>query len=372
MFRAFGKRQFGSVATKTSLVQSDPKTASGTVYGGTHTVTLIPGDGVGLEMASSVKTIFKAAQVPIEWEQFDLTGYTTENVKDDSGKLRQAMDSIRKNKVALKGLLYTPINRLGHISWNGMVRKELDVYASTSLIKNLPGKWAVRHKNVDFAIIRENTEGEYSGKEHSPVPGVVESLKVSTKAKTERIAKYAFDFALKNGRKKVTIIHKANIMKLGDGLFLNTCREVGKRYESFGIKTEDMIVDNASMQLVSKPHQFDVVVCGNLYGNILSNVGAALVGGPGTVPGANIGRDFAVFEPGCRHVGKDIMGSNKANPTAMILSSIHMLRHIGLDEHASRISNALYAVLSESRVLTPDVGGRNTTTDFTLAVIEKL
>jgi isocitrate dehydrogenase (NAD+) len=178
----------------------------------------------------------------------------------------------------LLGFLYTPINRLGHISWNGMVRKELDVYASTSLIKNLPGNWPVRHKNVNFAIIRENTEGEYSGKEHSvriavfnllitlflqPVPGVVESLKVSTRVKTERIAKYAFDFALKNGRKKVTIIHKANIMydslfdflyvilfrKLGDGLFLNTCREVGKRYESFGIKTEDMIVDNASMQV---------------------------------------------------------------------------------------------------------------------------
>ncbi|KAJ3254077.1 isocitrate dehydrogenase (NAD(+)) idh1 [Boothiomyces macroporosus] len=363
------KRAFGSIATKSSLVQSDPLTASGTVYGGKHTVTLIPGDGVGLEMAIAVKTIFRAADVPIEWEQFDLTGYTES--KDDT-LLRQAMDSIRKNKVALKGLLYTPINRLGHVSWNGMVRKELDVYASTTLIKNLPGKWPVRHNNVDFAIIRENTEGEYSGKEHSPVPGVVESLKVSTQQKTERIAKYAFDFALKNGRKKVTIIHKANIMKLGDGLFLRTCREVGKRYESFGIKTDDMIVDNASMQLVSKPSQFDVIVCGNLYGNILSNVGAALVGGPGLIPGANIGRDFAVFEPGCRHVGKDIMGTNKANPTSMLLSSIHLLRHIGLNDHANRISDALLQVIKEGTVLTPDVGGQHSTTDFTLAVIGKL
>jgi isocitrate dehydrogenase (NAD+) len=185
--------------------------ASGTVYGGIHTVTLIPGDGVGLELSTAVKTIFRAAEVPVEWEQFDLTGYT--DSKDDT-LLRQAMASIRKNKVALKGLLYTPINRLGHISWNGMVRKELDVYASTTLIKNLPGPWPVRYKDVDFAIIRENTEGEYSGKEHSPVPGVVESLKIATKAKTERIAKYAFDFALKNNRKKVTIIHKANIMYL--------------------------------------------------------------------------------------------------------------------------------------------------------------
>ncbi|KAJ3373035.1 isocitrate dehydrogenase (NAD(+)) idh1 [Kappamyces sp. JEL0680] len=329
-------------------------------------------------MANAVKTIFRAADVPIEWEQFDLTGYTES--RDDT-LLKQAMASIRKNKVALKGtggfaltpgLLYTPLNRLGHASWNGMVRRDLDVYASTTLIKNLPGNWPTRHKNVNFAIIRENTEGEYSGKEHSPVPGVVESLKVSTKAKTERIAKYAFDFALKNNRKKVTIIHKANIMKLGDGLFLNTCREVGKKYEAFGIKTEDMIVDNASMQLVSKPGQFDVIVCGNLYGNILSNVGAALVGGPGCVPGANIGRDFAVFEPGCRHVGKDIMGKNTANPTSLLLSSIHLLRHIGLDDQADRISRALYGVLEESKVLTPDVGGKHTTTDFTLAVIGKL
>ncbi|KAJ3319306.1 isocitrate dehydrogenase (NAD(+)) idh1 [Boothiomyces sp. JEL0866] len=342
-------------------------TASGTVYGGKHTVTLIPGDGVGLEMAIAVKTIFRAADVPIEWEQFDLTGYTES--KDDT-LLRQAMDSIRKNKVGISNV--GCVKGLGHVSWNGMVRKELDVYASTTLIKNLPGKWPVRHNNVDFAIIRENTEGEYSGKEHSPVPGVVESLKVSTQQKTERIAKYAFDFALKNGRKKVTIIHKANIMKLGDGLFLRTCREVGKRYESFGIKTDDMIVDNASMQLVSKPSQFDVIVCGNLYGNILSNVGAALVGGPGLIPGANIGRDFAVFEPGCRHVGKDIMGTNKANPTSMLLSSIHLLRHIGLNDHANRISDALLQVIKEGTVLTPDVGGHNSTTDFTLAVIGKL
>ena len=204
---------------------------------------------------------------------------------------------------------------------------------------------------------------------NKPVAGVVESLKIVTKTKTERIAKYAFDFALKNGRKKVTIVHKANIMKLGDGLFLNTCREVGKRYESFGIKTEDMIVDNASMQLVSKPKQFDVIVCGNLYGNILSNVGAALVGGPGLIPGANIGRDFAVFEPGCRHVGLDIMGKNRANPTAMILSAVHLLRHLGLEVHADMISNALMKVIKEGKILTPDVGGKHTTTEFTNAVV---
>ncbi|KAL2911343.1 isocitrate dehydrogenase (NAD(+)) idh1 [Polyrhizophydium stewartii] len=366
--RTTSVRAFGTVQTKTSLVFSEPRATAGTVYGGVHTVTLIPGDGVGQEMAASVKDIFKAVNAPVTWEQFDLSGYT----ETDAPLLRQAMDSIRKNKVALKGVLYTPVSRLGHASWNIFMRRDLDVYASTSLIQNLPGNWPTRHNNVNIAIIRENTEGEYSGKEHTPVPGVVESLKVVTRAKTERIARYAFDFALKNNRKKVTIIHKANIMKLGDGLFLNTCREVAKGYESFGIKVDDMIVDNASMQLVSKPHQFDVIVCGNLYGNILSNVGSALVGGPGLVPGANIGRDYAVFEPGCRHVGRDIQGHNTANPTALIISSVHLLRHIGLDEQADRISAALTKVIKDGRVLTPDVGGSSSTTDFTQAVIANL
>eukprot|EP00842_Homolaphlyctis_polyrhiza_P005889 jgi/Hompol1/6300/HPOL_004923-RA len=341
------------------------KLASGTLYGGVHTVTLIPGDGVGQELSTSVKTIFKAVNAPVNWEQFDLSGHE----EGDATLLKQATESIRKNRVALKGTLFTPVSRLGHISWNVFLRKDLDVYASTSLIQNLPGNWPTRHDNVNLAIIRENTEGEYSGKEHSPVPGVVESLKVVSRAKTERIARYAFDFALKNGRKKVTIIHKANIMKQGDGLFLNTCREVGKHYESFGIKVDDMIVDNASMQLVAKPHQFDVVVCGNLYGNILSNIGAALIGGPGIVAGANIGRDYAVFEPGCRHVGQDIQGRNKANPTALILSSIHLLRHIGLEEQASAISASLLKVIKDGRVLTEDVGGRASTTDFTAAIM---
>ncbi|KAJ3118486.1 isocitrate dehydrogenase (NAD(+)) idh1 [Phlyctochytrium bullatum] len=338
------------------------------VYAGRRTVTLIPGDGIGHEMAQSVKTIFKAAHVPIEWEQFDLSGYTAR----DEALLKQAMDSIRRNKVALKGILYTPVGRLGHTSLNVFLRKDLDIFASLSLIQNMNGNWATRHKNVDIAIIRENTEGEYSGLEHSPVSGVVESLKVVTREKTERIAKFAFDFALKNGRKKVTAIHKANIMKLGDGLFLRTCRDVAKNYESAGIKFEDMIVDNASMQLVSRPSQFDVIVCGNLYGNILSNVGAALVGGPGIVPGTNIGRDYAVFEPGCRHVGADIQGRNRANPTSLLLSAIHMLRTIGLEDEANRISKALFQVLAESKTLTPDLGGHSTTTDFTLAVMEKL
>jgi isocitrate dehydrogenase (NAD+) len=253
---------------------------------------LIPGDGIGQETASAVKTIFKAANVPVDWEQFDVSGYTSA----DDTTFKQSVESLRRNKVGLKGILYTPVSSLGHSSFNVTIRKDLDMYASLVLCKNIPG-YPTRHEGVDFAIIRENTEGEYSGLEHQSYPGVVESLKVITRTKSERIARFAFDFALRNNRKKVTCIHKANIMKLADGLFLNTCREVSKEYASSGIKFDDMIVDNASMQLVSKPQQFDVMVMPNLYGNIVSNVGAGLVGGPGIVPGCNIGREYAMFEP---------------------------------------------------------------------------
>jgi isocitrate dehydrogenase (NAD+) len=245
------------------------------------------------------------------------------------------------------GILYTPVERSGHQSWNVALRQELDIYASVVMIKNLPG-YTTRHSNVDMCIIRENTEGEYSGLEHQSVPGVVESLKIVTKMKSERIAKFAFSFATANGRKKVTCIHKANIMKLADGLFRRTFQEVAKQYPQ--LETNDMIVDNTSMQAVSKPQQFDVLVMPNLYGSILSNIGAALVGGPGIIPGANMGREHAVFEPGCRHVGLDIQGRDQANPTAMILSATMMLRHLGLDDHAQRISQAVYDVIADGYV----------------------
>jgi len=251
------------------------------------------------------------------------------------------------------------------------MRQQLDIYASVVLCKSLPG-FPTRHSNVDFAIIRENTEGEYSGLEHQGYPGVVESLKVSTRAKTERIARFAFDFALKNNRKKVTCVHKANIMKLGDGLFLNTFRRVAEEYQSCGIEHNDMIVDNTSMQLVARPGQFDVMVMPNLYGAIVSNIGAALVGGPGVVPGCNVGREYALFEPGCRHVASDIMGTNRANPTAMILSATMMLRHLGLDEIANNIARAVFEVINEGKVKTHDMAGSATTSDFTSAVIQKL
>ncbi|EGO01880.1 hypothetical protein SERLA73DRAFT_177461 [Serpula lacrymans var. lacrymans S7.3] len=338
-----------------------------TKYGGVYTVTLIPGDGIGGEITDSVKEIFEHVSAPIEWEQYNVSGISS------SGEelFKQAMESLKRNRVGLKGILFTPISQSGHVSWNVAMRQQLDIYASVVMCKSLPG-FPTRHSNVDFTIIRENTEGEYSGLEHQSYPGVVESLKVSTRAKAERITRFAFDFALKNNRKKVTCVHKANIMKLGDGLFLNTFRRVAEEYKSAGIEANDMIVDNTSMQLVAKPGQFDVMVMPNLYGAIISNIGAALVGGPGIVPGCNIGREYALFEPGCRHVASDIMGTNRANPAAMILSATMMLRHLGLDSIANSIASATFDVINDAQVRTADMGGAATTSEFTAAVIKKL
>ncbi|KAG6890537.1 isocitrate dehydrogenase (NAD(+)) idh1 [Termitomyces sp. T32_za158] len=338
-----------------------------TKYGGVYTVTLIPGDGIGAEITDSVKEIFDHVNAPIEWEQYDVSGMSSSG----EALFKQAMESLKRNRVGLKGILFTPISQSGHISWNVAMRQQLDIYASVVLCKSLPG-FPTRHSNVDFAIIRENTEGEYSGLEHQSYPGVVESLKVSTRAKAERISRFAFDFALKNNRKKVTCVHKANIMKLGDGLFLNTFRRVAEEYKSSGIESNDMIVDNTSMQLVARPGQFDVMVMPNLYGAIVSNIGAALVGGPGIVPGCNVGREYALFEPGCRHVASDIMGTNRANPAAMILSATMMLRHLGLDSIANSIATATFDVINSGKVRTADMGGSATTSEFTSAVIQKL
>ncbi|KAL7751157.1 isocitrate dehydrogenase (NAD(+)) idh1 [Sorochytrium milnesiophthora] len=359
-------RGFGSLSSRFALPDSVAPTDNFTKYAGVYTVTLVPGDGIGKECATSVQKVLDAARVPIDWDVHNVTGD-----EDDNKLLLAAMESLKRNKVGLKGILYTPTSKLAHKSFNVHLRKDLDIYASVSLVRNVEG-YNAKHQKVDFAIIRENTEGEYSGLEHQSYPGVIESLKVVTKAKTERIARFAFDFAVKNNRKKVTCVHKANIMKLADGLFLNTCREVAKSYEPLGIKFEDMIVDNTAMQLVARPQQFDVMVMGNLYGNIVSNIGAALVGGPGIVPGANIGREYALFEPGCRHVGKDIMNRNIANPTALILSAVLLMRHLRLDHDADRVSNALFKTIAQGYTLTADLGGKASTTEFTDAVIKNL
>jgi isocitrate dehydrogenase (NAD+) len=351
-----------SMATVTSDIFKPTK------FGGKYTVTLIPGDGIGAEVSESVKTIFKQDNVPVVWEQVDVTGVERGN-KNSEDLFRESVNSLKRNKVGLKGILYTPVERSGHQSFNVALRQELDIYASVVMIKNMPG-YTTRHSNVDMCIIRENTEGEYSGLEHQSVSGVVESLKIVTKMKSERISKFAFSFATANNRKKVTCIHKANIMKLADGLFRNTFHNIAKQYPQ--LEVNDMIVDNASMQAVSRPQQFDVLVMPNLYGSILSNIGAALVGGPGIIPGANMGREYAVFEPGCRHVGLDIQGRDQANPTALILSATMMLRHLGLDDHATRISNAVYDVIADGKVRTKDMGGNNSTNEFTTAVLRKM
>ncbi|EKM59226.1 uncharacterized protein PHACADRAFT_113604 [Phanerochaete carnosa HHB-10118-sp] len=357
--------------TATTLSAGFPKATAASLpakqYGGVYTVTLIPGDGIGQEITDSVKEIFEHVNAPIEWEQYNVSGMSS----DGEQLFKQALESLKRNRVGLKGILFTPISQTGHVSWNVAMRQQLDIYASVVLCKSLPG-FPTRHSNVDFAIIRENTEGEYSGLEHQSYPGVVESLKVSTRAKSERICRFAFDFALKNNRKKVTCVHKANIMKLGDGLFLNTFRRIAEEYKSTGIQYNDMIVDNTSMQLVARPGQFDVMVMPNLYGAIVSNIGAALVGGPGIVPGCNVGREYALFEPGCRHVAKDIMGTNRANPAAMILSATMMLRHLGLDHLANNIASATFDVINGGKVRTADMGGSANTSEFTDAVIKNL
>ena len=328
-------------------------------------VTLIPGDGIGREMTNAVKTLFRTVNCPIEWEQVDVS-FDSENYKEE---VVEAINSLRRNKVGLKGVLFTPVSRTGPQSLNVTIRKELDLYASLTLCRTPPGL-ELRHKDVNFVVIRENTEGEYSGLEHESYPGVVESLKVITRANSERIARFAFDYCVRHDRKKVAVVHKANIMKLADGLFLETCREIASLYPK--IQFESMIVDNTAMQLVSKPQQFDVMLMPNLYGNIVSNIGAGLVGGPGIAPGANIGREIALFEPGARHVAKDIQGKNLANPTAMIMSGVLLLQHLGLLEHAERIEKALFKTFQDGKVKTKDMGGTSTTTDFTLDVMHNL
>lgn len=262
----------------------------GVKYGLRFTVSLIPGDGIGRELCESVQTVFAAARVPVDFEEVQLSGYGS-----DPHDLQRTIASLRRNRIGLKGIIYTPLTG-NQTSFNVAIRRALDIYASVVQIHTLPGCRS-RHPNIDMVIIRENTEGEYSGLEHEPVPGVVESLKVTTRANSQRIVQFAFDYARQNGRRKVTCVHKANIMKLTDGLFLRVFREVADANKHTGIECDSMIVDNTAMQMVSNPAQFDVIVTPNLYGNIVSNIGAGLIGSAGLIPGYNIGRDYAIFEP---------------------------------------------------------------------------
>jgi isocitrate dehydrogenase (NAD+) len=331
----------------------------------THEITLIPGDGIGPEVTGAAISVIRATGVKIEWESFVVGAEALTKYGDPLPK--DLIESIRRSKIALKGPVITPVGT-GFVSSNVRLRKELDLYANLRPVKTLKGVKS-RYEDVDLIVVRENTEDLYSGLEHEVVPGVVESLKIITDRASRRIARFAFDYARSEGRKKITAIHKANIMKMSDGLFLRCFREVAEDYPE--IQADDLIVDNACMQLVIDPHQFDVLLLENLYGDIISDLGAGLVGGLGVVPGANIGDDIAVFEA-VHGSAPSIAGRGIANPTALIQTSVLMLRHLGERDAATRIQTALEKVLADGQLLTRDLGGQATTIEFTEAVIRSL
>lgn len=330
-----------------------------------HKITLIPGDGIGPEVTGATVSVLRAAGFEAEWDTFVVGAEALSRYGDPLPQ--DLIDSIRKNKVALKGPVATPIGT-GFVSSNVRLRKALDLYANLRPVKSLKGVPS-RYENVDLIVVRENTEDLYSGLEHEVVPGVVESLKIITDKASRRIARFAFEHARIEGRKKITAIHKANIMKLSDGLFLRCFREVAQDYPE--IKADDLIVDNACMQLVMDPSQFDVLLLENLYGDIISDLGAGLVGGLGVAPGANIGEEIAVFEA-VHGAAPTIAGRGIANPTALLLSAVLMLKYLNERDRALRIQAALEKVLAEGAVLTRDLGGRATTLDFTEAIIHAL
>ena len=330
-----------------------------------HTITLIPGDGIGPEVSKAVQEIIAAAGVPICWDATEARGDIERRGVDfmQSG----VVESIRKNGVALKGPMTTAVAS-GPPSINVGLRKALDLYANVRPVKNLIGVQA-RFRDVDLVLIRENTEDLYAGLEHEVVPGVVESLKIITERASTRIARFAFEYARKHARKKIHAIHKANIMKMSDGLFLNSIRVVAKEFPE--IEYKELIIDNACMQMVLNPHQFDMLLLTNLYGDIMSDLAAGLVGGLGVVPSGNIGKEAAIFEA-VHGTAPDIAGKGVANPTALLMSAIMMLDHIGESSAARKIESALDRVYREGKSLTKDVGGKATTAEFTHAVISAL
>src|SRR5216684_1282792 len=323
-----------------------------------HKVTLIPGEGIGPEVAAATRRILEAAGVQIDWEE--LEGRTDKTTERGQLVNQLAVESVRKNHVALKGPMATAIAG-GAPSVNVALRKTLDLYANLRPVKNLPGVKS-HFDNVDLIIVRENTEDLYSGLEHEVVPGVVESLKIITEKASTRIGRFAFEYAKRHGRKKIHAIHKANIMKLSDGLFLRSVRAVAAQFPE--IEYKELIVDNACMQIVMDPQQFDVLLLPNLYGDVMSDLAAGLVGGLGVVPSANIGEDSAIFEA-VHGTAPDIAGKNMANPTALLLSAIMMLRHMHEEAAGDRIESALNKVLQKREKITRDLGGTASTSERT-------
>jgi isocitrate dehydrogenase (NAD+) len=327
-----------------------------------HKVTLIPGDGIGPEVTGAAVRIIDAAGVKIEWETVNAGSEAFEKYREYIPK--ELITSIERTGVGLKGPVTTPIGG-GFPSINVALRKRFELYANFRPIRNLPSL-PTRYPSVDLAIVRENTEGEYSGIEHEVVPGVVEALKIITEKASTRIARFAFQYARREKRKRVHAIHKANIMKMSDGLFLRCCRDVAKEYPE--ITYGEHIIDNTCMQLVMNPYQYDMLLMENLYGDIISDLCAAFVGGLGLVPGANIGHEIAVFEA-VHGSAPDIAGKNLANPTAVIRSGLLMLRHLGEHDAALKVRDALEYVYRDKQNLTRDLGGPATTSQFADAVI---
>ena len=332
-----------------------------------HKVTLLPGEGIGTEVSRATRRILEAAGVQIDWEEIDARANGADPSHTGQVLNQTAVESVRRNGVALKGPMATAIAG-GAPSVNVALRKTLDLYANLRPVKNLPGLKS-RFENVDVVIVRENTEDLYSGLEHEVVPGVVESLKIITERASTRIARFAFAHAKKEGRKKIHAIHKANIMKLSDGLFLRSIRAVAAEFPE--IEYKEMIVDNACMQIVLNPQQFDVLLLPNLYGDVMSDLAAGLVGGLGVVPSGNIGDNGAIFEA-VHGTAPDIAGKGLANPTALLMSSILMLDYLGERSAARRIETALETVYREAKHTTQDVGGKAGTDQFTEAVIAAL
>ncbi|HEY5521415.1 MAG TPA: isocitrate/isopropylmalate dehydrogenase family protein [Candidatus Limnocylindrales bacterium] len=332
----------------------------------TYTVTLIPGDGIGPELARATVTVLEATGLSFEWRPVEAG--ESQIAIHGTPLPENVLESIRETRVALKGPITTPVGG-GFRSVNVSLRQALDLYANLRPARSMKGV-ETRYANVDLIIVRENTEDLYAGIEHMVGPDAAESIKIITRAASERIARFAFDYAVANGRKKVTAVHKANIMKLSDGLFLESCRTVAQDFAG-RIEFEDRIVDNMCMQLVQKPELYDVLVLPNLYGDIVSDLAAGLVGGLGVAPGANIGTRAAVFEPvhgsAPKYAGKDI-----ANPTALILSGAMMLRHLGEPAAADRVETAVREIIAEGRTVPRDLGGETGTQGFAAAVAERV
>jgi isocitrate dehydrogenase (NAD+) len=332
---------------------------------GRYLVTLIPGDGIGIEIAEAVKKIFAAAKTPIDWEEVSVTPIL---VKGKSTIPEAAKVSIHKNKLALKGPLETPIGK-GHQSLNLTLRKEFDLFANVRPAKSIKG-YKTLYDDVNFVTIRENTEGEYCGIEHEVVEGVVQSIKLITEQASTRVAEFAFNYAKANGRKKVTAVHKANIMKMSDGLFLERCIDVASKHPE--IEFEHMLLDKACLKITQNPNNFDMLVMPNLYGDIVSDLAAGLIGGLGLTPSGNIGIGGVAMFEAVHGTAPDIAGMDKANPTALVLSGVMMLRHMNLNQHADNIERAILSVIAEGKTITGDLGGKSTCSAFTQAVCSRL